>query len=73
MSNLPKVEVPNHVARGTVTLLILARVREEIAMDFITGLPRSKGVDAMLVVVDQLSKYEHFYALKHPFSGRSVG
>lgn len=36
-------------------------------MDFITRLPRSKGVDTIFVVVDRLSKYEHFLALKHPF------
>ena len=36
-------------------------------MDFITSLPKSKGKNAIMVVVDRLTKYAHFYALSHPF------
>lgn len=41
-------------------------------MDFITCLPKSKGFSIILVVVDRLSKYAHFMALKPPISARSV-
>lgn len=41
-------------------------------MDFIVRLPKSQGHDAILVVVDRPSKYEHFLPLKHPYSARTV-
>jgi hypothetical protein len=36
-------------------------------MDFITGLPKSKGKSVIMVIVDRLTKYTHFCALSHPF------
>jgi len=36
-------------------------------MDFITGLPKSKGMSVIMVVVDRLTKYAHFCALSYPF------
>ena len=41
-------------------------------MDFITGLPKAIGKDVIMVVVDHLTKYDHFFALGHPFSAKDV-
>jgi hypothetical protein len=37
-------------------------------MDFITSLPKLGNKSVIMVVVDRLSKYAHFYALQHPFT-----
>ena len=41
-------------------------------MDFIIGLPASQGYSAIMVVVDRLSKYAHFGALKTVFDAPRV-
>lgn len=53
-------------------LPIPKQVWEDVAMDFITGLPISFGYTVIMVVVDRLSKYGHFMALKTNYTSKSV-
>ncbi|PNX98963.1 Ty3/gypsy retrotransposon protein [Trifolium pratense] len=53
-------------------LPIPTAIWEEVSMDFITGLPKSKGFETIFVVVDRLSKYCHFIPLKRPCNARTV-
>lgn len=48
------------------------RVWADISMDFIDGLPASKGKTTIYVVVDRLSKYAHFTPISHPYMVGSV-
>jgi hypothetical protein len=42
---------------------------EEIAMDFIVGLPRTKtGYDSIWIIVDRLTKVAHFIPVKTTYS-----
>lgn len=59
-------------ARLLQALPIPDKVWEDISMDFIEGLPKSEGYDAIMVVVHQLCKYAHSIPLKHLFIGKSV-
>jgi hypothetical protein len=46
---------------------------EEIAMDFIMGLPRTQsGYDSIWVIVDRLTKVAHFISVKTTYSGRQL-
>lgn len=53
-------------------LPITNRFWEDISLNFITGLPHSQRVDAILVVTDQFSKYAHFIALKQSYLAKAV-
>lgn len=52
--------------------LFLGTIWVDISMDFIEGLPSSRGKDTIFVIVDRLSKYAHFLPLSHAFSAANV-
>jgi hypothetical protein len=53
-----------------VDVTVLEWKWEEIAMDFIVGLPRTQsGYDSIWVIVDRLTKVAHFIPVKTTYSG----
>ena len=51
---------------------IPTQVWTNISMDFIDGLPSSKGKTVLFMVVDRLSKYAHFIPMSHPYIAPKV-
>jgi hypothetical protein len=53
-------------------LAIPSQCWEEVSMDFITRLPNSEGKSVIMVIVDRLTNYTHFFALPHPLKSSTV-
>jgi hypothetical protein len=49
-------------------LLILKGIWRNITTNFMEGLPRSRGKNAILVIVGRFSKYAHFLVVTHSFA-----
>jgi hypothetical protein len=44
----------------------------DISMDFIEDLPVSHGYSIILVIVDRLTNYCHFFPIKHPYLAATI-
>lgn len=65
-----------HDAKSLAGLLqplpIPTQVWEDISLDFIDGLLVSARKNSILVVVDRLTKYAHFFVLSHPYLAKKI-
>ena len=48
------------------------KIWDDVAMDFIIGLPPSVGHTVIIVVIDRLSKYAYLSSLKSDFNSKQV-
>lgn len=53
-------------------LSIPEAIWEDLAMDFVAVLPKSKGFEIIMVGEDRLSKAAHFILLKHHLTAKGV-
>jgi len=68
-----QAQVSNTLPSGLLQPLpIPQQVWEDIAMNFITGLPIVNVFSVIMVVIDKLTKYAHFLTLKADYSSKTV-
>lgn len=53
-------------------LPITDKAWEDISIDFVEGLPVVQAKSVVMVVVDRLTKFAHFYAVKHPYTVQQI-
>lgn len=53
-------------------LCIPSQCWDEVSMDLLTGLPKSKGKNVIIVVFYRLTKYAHFCSFSQPFSSITI-
>lgn len=53
-------------------LSILDEAWQQVSMDFVEGLPKSRGYDTILVIVDRFTKYGHFISLHSNYTTQSI-
>jgi hypothetical protein len=55
-----------------LAILLPSQHWEEVSMYFITCLPKYEGKTVIMVVVDRLKNYGHFFSISHPFKASVV-